>query len=660
MSERTSEQLEHALGRECTARNEHADVLRERRYPCRNARARPAERIFDGTVCGIFCKILQMTLTKILPVLSCTQEKGNINDRSCLTMVLPTPTASSFQRLAVDRRFSKLTSCYFSYIEQFRCIVVVHRSIGSISIVSRKRDTSSRSHRYHGTRPYRSCQPRSDSHLVHFFLSKTRHYATGKGRGDTGGFKMDALPFSVSPEEALLKFNEWATKEQGLDYLLQRSSIMITAAYCPVWCFDLNIRYAIVSDSSGEKPSRRYGWKPAAFSDAYGLEQSVIHVPGLAAYAGYTYRRSLVNAIHNTTLVFMGNQTVPFGPWMLRDMQLSNGARLEVFPDPWNATKGRAFQIVREELQAIAQAESEVPVQAQTEIVSSRRVYMPTYVIDYKVLGIEYQAFVSGCDQGAAVSGESHKVLDLHPEDAYHASQDFLSRAASAAQSGVRVLGGRGLFVLLQLFGSLLARVLVRLPLIGVLAGTFVGFRKILQPFFNRRFATAEWERQREHEAAMKEGSEYQDDFVDSGRTAQQYFQRNRERILRSLSGQAEREKGDFDWYAQWEQWAQRQWAQQQQQQQQTSWQQQSQQQKRTAKSKPQVDFQWDFDPDDPYSVLGVKRNASKSEISAAYRKQMLKYHPDTQGPDVTEAEKVRAEERAKLINEAYKKLKHT
>lgn len=31
----------------------------------------------------------------------------------------------------------------------------------------------------------------------------------------------------------------------------------------------------------------------------------------------------------------------------------------------------------------------------------------------------------------------------------------------------------------------------------------------------------------------------------------------------------------------------------------------------------------------DPYEVLGIKRNASKSEIKSAYRKLIKKYHPD-------------------------------
>jgi uncharacterized membrane protein YkvA (DUF1232 family) len=35
------------------------------------------------------------------------------------------------------------------------------------------------------------------------------------------------------------------------------------------------------------------------------------------------------------------------------------------------------------------------------------------------------------------------------------------------------------------------------------------------------------------------------------------------------------------------------------------------------------------YEDEDPYSILGVKRGASKEEIKAAYRKLVAQYHPD-------------------------------
>lgn len=53
----------------------------------------------------------------------------------------------------------------------------------------------------------------------------------------------------------------------------------------------------------------------------------------------------------------------------------------------------------------------------------------------------------------------------------------------------------------------------------------------------------------------------------------------------------------------------------------------------------------------DPYSVLGVSRNATDEEIKKAYRSLAKKYHPDNYaGSTMAET----AEERMKEINEAY------
>ena len=52
----------------------------------------------------------------------------------------------------------------------------------------------------------------------------------------------------------------------------------------------------------------------------------------------------------------------------------------------------------------------------------------------------------------------------------------------------------------------------------------------------------------------------------------------------------------------------------------------------------------------DFYEVLGVSKNATKSDIKSAYRKSALKYHPDhNKAAD--------AEEKFKEINEAYEVL---
>jgi hypothetical protein len=185
---------------------------------------------------------------------------------------------------------------------------------------------------------------------------------------------------------------------------------------------------------------------------------------------------------------------------------------------------------------------------------------------------------------------------------------NLASDAMAAVQNAARIFGSRqiGTFIViaLQFFGSLVARLLLRIPLIGAVGGAFVGFRKIVQPWMDNRVATAEWERQRAHEASVRGGMDHEDDFVDTG-PAQRYFNANRARILNHLGGSSEHAAGAFDWYAEWEKWARQQWQQQQQQQQGSNANQRRDQQSgRPSQQGRSSAYKWDFDPNDPYVLL--------------------------------------------------------
>lgn len=56
----------------------------------------------------------------------------------------------------------------------------------------------------------------------------------------------------------------------------------------------------------------------------------------------------------------------------------------------------------------------------------------------------------------------------------------------------------------------------------------------------------------------------------------------------------------------------------------------------------------------DPYSVLGVSRNASEEEIKKAYKALSRRYHPDA---NVNNPNKARAEEKFKEIQGAYQQI---
>ena len=58
----------------------------------------------------------------------------------------------------------------------------------------------------------------------------------------------------------------------------------------------------------------------------------------------------------------------------------------------------------------------------------------------------------------------------------------------------------------------------------------------------------------------------------------------------------------------------------------------------------------------DYYNILGISKNATKADISKAYKKLALKYHPDRQ-VNKPEKDKKEAEEKFKTISEAYEVL---
>ena len=56
---------------------------------------------------------------------------------------------------------------------------------------------------------------------------------------------------------------------------------------------------------------------------------------------------------------------------------------------------------------------------------------------------------------------------------------------------------------------------------------------------------------------------------------------------------------------------------------------------------------------DDPYSVLGLSRDATDEEVKQAYRRLAKKYHPDLNPGDQEAARKMQQ------VNEAYDQIKN-
>ena len=139
----------------------------------------------------------------------------------------------------------------------------------------------------------------------------------GRRRRSSRAFQLDALPFAVPPSEAYAKFERWAYDEQGLGPLLSLSgggprAGTISAAYAPFWYFEMNARF--VAPTSGKASHVVPEPLRSAYPNPPGM---AIYLPGLASYAGFTYRRTLVDPVHNTAPIFLRGDIVPFRKWML-------------------------------------------------------------------------------------------------------------------------------------------------------------------------------------------------------------------------------------------------------------------------------------------------------------------------------------------------------
>ena len=483
---------------------------------------------------------------------------------------------------------------------------------------------------YHGTR-----------------MAKTeRRWASSTKRNH---FQLDALPFSISPSTAQETFFLWAHQRQGLEYLLQRD-VKISAVYAPVWSFDLNIR--LFDTKTGKLASS----KPKPL-DIYTTD--TIHIPGWAVYSGYTFRRSLIDLVHRSTLLYMGNLTIPFNSsTMLKGLQFDDHSRssIEIFPDPWNTTRGSAIRV----LEAGLEEDSVQGIRVETEVLNSRRVYMPTYVIEYRVLGLAFEAFLSGCDPYSPVSGVSHVTMSNTFASSTKEASDFIqSEFIRNIVSKTRLEGlATVALTLINYFLKFAIKVLARFHIIGIVGGAgFITFRKLIKPWMDSKTASAEWERQRLHEAQMHEHGErdYTSHFKDDG-GAMRYFYQNKTRILNHFRGRKEEDSESI--YDKWWQYVKSQTQQQQtsyQKSRQTTGAQQEREREQKGSGHQQSRDESDFN--DPYRVLSIKRGATMSEISQAFRREMLKNHPDTK-PNASEEERQVMTERSKIITDAYRKLK--
>lgn len=250
--------------------------------------------------------------------------------------------------------------------------------------------------------------------------------------------KIHAIPFSLTPQHAIKRFDEWRTRNGVWMFYNFKS---IGATLLPYWTFDFVLKFDNNSSS-----------KYLLFQEAYdrndnqkylnrkniNASSSYYFLPGISSYAGYDHKiyAPCLDIVHGTSLFFDKSAKSESEelrgegilqellPWMLEDLPTEDSNGLPVFPDAWNMTRGMALDLAlknlmsssfftteNQEWQDDKIDNTEKPSSltfATAKAVTSKRVYLPTFVIYYDLLGIEFKAFVSGWDIDAGVSGIVH------------------------------------------------------------------------------------------------------------------------------------------------------------------------------------------------------------------------------------------------------------
>ena len=192
--------------------------------------------------------------------------------------------------------------------------------------------------------------------------------------------------------------------------------------------------------------------------------------------------------------------------------------------------------------------------------------------------------------------------------------------------------------------------VLSKLPTFLVAGLLFGVTKKLLYPFY---VETKSWEdSQKEKDYEARESSEWmwRDTFKDVGGEGMKNFRTTRARARGEYFRRQQQQQQQQEYYQD---------GQRRQEQRQQEQRQQHQQQQRTKQSSNNSKVQFDFDTTDPYEVLRMdkKKPLTKQSLSQAFRREMMKWHPD-RFQDATAERKNYATERTKLITNHYTQLR--
>jgi hypothetical protein len=406
----------------------------------------------------------------------------------------------------------------------------------------------------------------------------------------------EGIRFSYFQEDARRIFRDWVRK--NTPFTSPPSITNIKTVYLPFWSFTANVTATDVK--SGATKLRRHG----------------VSGPTLQVYAGHDIPRAMTEVLKANAAL-----ASPFSSDMLEA-----GPGVSVDVEPFAVYESTAWQVARE-----AHIYHERDLHSDLlfdkfyfDEVESRRVMVPAHIVEYKYLFETFRVYVNGAT-GDAFGIQQQPVFGGMPKTMQFIDKDRLvhllerlplNREMLTALANLLVLGMRPL-----------AKILFWPPFfVGALltVGGYVAARSTAS-IRQQRSAFVEWDATRKAEQRAQAAMTDDWQFRPQGRTrADKREERAHEEYSRPYQHKTSTAGSTKTSYS-------------------------------STYTPPRYQKLMPVDAEDYYDVLGIYdlgKNAQLKDIQAAFRRELMKYHPDHQ--QETNYDPTECSERTRLIIKAY------
>lgn len=411
------------------------------------------------------------------------------------------------------------------------------------------------------------------------------------------------MPFVVDQADVPRYFTEWWSRNHV--GIAQPHIKRVHSLFAPFWVFESDV------DIPSANVYRRFA-----------------EGPHMMMYSGAAYPRPMMEVAKNDIA-----NAKPFSGRML---DIDQG-RISVDVEPFELFEATAWQLARstylkaelERLQSDPAVHS-TPMfnDARFYNVRSHRVLQPVHVVEYSYMFETFRVFINGYT-GQAFGIQQQSLSSMFSGITTGSLLDRLAQITPLLRFLQRHFPPQMVFAILNSLAILLRPMLRLILWPPFLVGSLLALggytvSLLTSGLRQHKRTLAEWEETKRAEAAMQASMSDEWQFRPQGESAA-----DRERARR-------REKEEQERYQQQQQQQRRSReddasrARRERERQQEDAQRRQQQQQQQAKAKPAAGKRPPpVDPSDYYAVLGLRRTASEEDIKSAFRRELMRYHPD-------------------------------